>query len=109
MTPKQYTFRYRTRNWPDYNRALIARGRLTFWFDEEAVLAWRNTDPRSGRGVPQWGICRMRGLSRLISGPPLRAKTQHGQKFRKRLKVLVTGFCRIRRFRFLDEPFSRPS
>ena len=45
MTPKEYTFRYRVRNWPDYNRALIARGRLTFWFDEEAVVAWRNTDP----------------------------------------------------------------
>ena len=34
MTPNQYTFRYRVRNWSDYNRALIARGRLTFWFDE---------------------------------------------------------------------------
>ena len=37
MTPNQYTFRYRVRNWSDYNRALIARGRLTFWFDEDAV------------------------------------------------------------------------
>ena len=33
MTPNQYTFRYRVRNWSDYNRALIARGRLTFWFE----------------------------------------------------------------------------
>ena len=45
MTPNQYTFRYRVRNWSDYNRALIARGRLTFWFDEDAVAAWRNADP----------------------------------------------------------------
>ncbi len=44
MTPNQYTFRYRVRNWSDYNRALIARGRLTFWFDEDAVAAWRNAD-----------------------------------------------------------------
>ena len=45
MTPNQYTFRYRVRNWSDYNRALIARGRLTFWFDEDAVAAWRKRGP----------------------------------------------------------------
>ena len=53
MTPNDYTFRYRVRNWPTYNRALIARVQLTFWFDEEAVMAWRNTDPRRGRGAPR--------------------------------------------------------
>ena len=51
MTPNQYTFRYRVRNWSDYNRALIARGRLTFWFDEDAVAAWRNADPPKGPGA----------------------------------------------------------
>ena len=53
MTPNQYTFRYRVRNWSDYNRALIARGRLTFWFDEDAVAAWRNADPPEGPGAPK--------------------------------------------------------
>ena len=53
MTPNEYTFRYRVRNWPAYNQALISRGRLTFWFDEEAVVAWRNTNPQSGRGAPR--------------------------------------------------------
>ena len=53
MTPNQYTFRYRVRNWSDYNRALIARGRLTFWFDEDAVAAWRNADPPKGPGAPK--------------------------------------------------------
>ena len=53
MTPNQYTFRCRVRNWPDYNRALIARGRLTLWFDEDAVAAWRNTDPPKGPGAPK--------------------------------------------------------
>ena len=53
MTPNQYTFRYRVRNWSDYNRALIARGRLTFWFDEDAVAAWRNADPAKGPGAPK--------------------------------------------------------
>ena len=59
MTPNQYTFRYRVRNWSDYNRALIARGRLTFWFDEDAVAAWRNADlpkgPRRSEGLLRHG------------------------------------------------------
>ncbi|MDJ0861028.1 MAG: hypothetical protein QNJ82_02185 [Gammaproteobacteria bacterium] len=29
-----FTFKYRIRNWPAYNRALVRRGRLTFWVDE---------------------------------------------------------------------------
>ena len=61
MTPNQYTFRYRVRNWSDYNRALIARGRLTFWFDEDAVAAWRNADPallhNSGRVTDRSQSC----------------------------------------------------
>ena len=32
--------RYRVRNWPAYNRALVRRGGITFWVDEEAVQAW---------------------------------------------------------------------
>ena len=52
MTPNEYTFRYRIGNWPDYNRALIARGSLTFWFDEN-VAAWRNADPHKGPGAPK--------------------------------------------------------
>src|SRR5437899_287105 len=46
-------FRYRIRNWRQYNRALINRGRLTVWFDEQAVVAWRNTEPAAGPGAPR--------------------------------------------------------
>ena len=46
-------FRYRIRNWCPYNRALINRGRLTVWFDEQAVAAWRNTEPAAGPGAPR--------------------------------------------------------
>jgi hypothetical protein len=46
-------FRYRIRNWRAYNRALINRGRLTVWFDEQAVAAWRNTKPAVGPGAPR--------------------------------------------------------
>src|SRR5256886_4949095 len=36
---------YRIRNWSAYNAALIARGSLTLWVDEEAVKAWHYTGP----------------------------------------------------------------
>ena len=53
MRTRPYTFRYRIRNWSTYNRALVARGRVTFWFDEDAITAWRNTDPVTGPGTPK--------------------------------------------------------
>jgi hypothetical protein len=45
--------RYRIQNWRAYNRALINRGRLTVWFDEQAIIAWRNTAPATGPGAPR--------------------------------------------------------
>ncbi len=36
---------------PDDNRALIARGGLTFWFDENAGAAWRNAGPPKSPGA----------------------------------------------------------
>ncbi|CAK2766231.1 hypothetical protein VCRA217O317_220007 [Vibrio crassostreae] len=33
--------RYRTTNWKQYNQALINRGSLTFWIDEEAIQQWK--------------------------------------------------------------------
>lgn len=32
---------YRVTNWAEYNRALINRGSLTIWLDEEVLAAWR--------------------------------------------------------------------
>jgi hypothetical protein len=37
----------------EYNRALTHRGRLTVWFDEQAVAGWRNTEPAAGPGAPR--------------------------------------------------------
>src|SRR5215813_4203807 len=45
--------RYRIQNWRAYNRALINRGCLTVWFDEQAIVAWRNTAPATGPGAPR--------------------------------------------------------
>lgn len=36
---------YRIRNWPEYNAALVGRGSLTLWVDEEAIRSWRYTGP----------------------------------------------------------------
>jgi hypothetical protein len=36
---------YRIRNWPAYNAALIGRGSLTLWVDEEAIRTWCYTGP----------------------------------------------------------------
>jgi len=43
MRKSDFVFRCRVRNWPAYNRALIRRGSLTFWVDEQAVQAWFDT------------------------------------------------------------------
>jgi hypothetical protein len=53
MGKPEFTFRYKVRNWPEYNRALVRRGRLTLWFDERAVAAWRDTARSSGPGRPK--------------------------------------------------------
>jgi hypothetical protein len=45
-------FRHRIRNWREYKRALVNRGRLTVWFDENALTAWRNTEPAAGPDAP---------------------------------------------------------
>jgi Transposase DDE domain len=52
MTNTHAVVRYRIQNWRAYNRALINRGRLTVWFDEQAIAAWRNTEPAAGPGAP---------------------------------------------------------
>ncbi len=33
--------RYKTTNWKQYNKALINRGSLTFWIDEETIAEWQ--------------------------------------------------------------------
>jgi hypothetical protein len=39
--------RYKVTNWPEYDRALQQRGRLTVWVTPEALAAWH--PPRAGR------------------------------------------------------------
>ena len=41
--------RYRVTNWRDYNRALVARGSITLWIDEEVLAGWRATGGKGWR------------------------------------------------------------
>lgn len=41
---------YRIRNWRAYNDALVKRGSLTFWFDEQAIAQWYNHEKTGRRG-----------------------------------------------------------
>ncbi|OQK20868.1 IS5 family transposase, partial [Vibrio parahaemolyticus] len=43
--------RYKTTNWKQYNKALINRGSLTFWIDEEAIRQWKQSK-QDKRGRP---------------------------------------------------------
>lgn len=40
MHRSDFIFRYRVRNWRAYNRALVRRGSITFWVDEQAIAGW---------------------------------------------------------------------
>lgn len=50
MSKKQ---KYRIRNWSDYNEALVSRGSITFWFDEESIQKWHTIKSTGKRGRPQ--------------------------------------------------------
>jgi IS5 family transposase len=44
---------FRTRNWAEYNAALVQRGSLTFWVDEAVLQAWLNHQHTGQRGAPR--------------------------------------------------------
>ena len=44
---------YRIRNWKEYNKALVNRGSLTVWFDEESIAEWHHIDPTNKPGRPE--------------------------------------------------------
>lgn len=45
---------YRVRNWKDYNKSLVNRGSLTYWFSEKIINNWKIGGKSSGqRGRPE--------------------------------------------------------
>lgn len=53
MKRPEFVFDYRVRNWADYNRALVRRGSLTIWVDEQALSPCQNGDVDHKRGRPR--------------------------------------------------------
>jgi hypothetical protein len=45
---------YRVRNWPEYERALVARGGLTLWISESVLQRWRYQGPRRRGAQPRY-------------------------------------------------------
>lgn len=44
---------YRLRNWKEYNSALVKRGSLTIWIDEDSIKAWQHPPLSVKRGRPR--------------------------------------------------------
>lgn len=51
-TPATTKAAYRITHWPEYDRALVARGDITFWFDQEAITQRWTPEPTGKRGAP---------------------------------------------------------
>lgn len=52
MMAKQTNTKYRIRNWPEYNKALVNRGSLTILFSKESIEKW-NAEPIRMKGRPK--------------------------------------------------------
>ena len=63
--------------WKTYNEALVKRGEITFWVNEEVLEAWRRNPERTGkRGRPKRypdAVIQCHWLVRLFYHLPLRA------------------------------------
>jgi len=50
-TTPPMTSHYKLRNWSDYNAALVSRGSLHIWLDEDVLVAWKNTQKTGKPGA----------------------------------------------------------
>src|SRR5271156_2615114 len=66
--------RYRVKNWPEYDAALVRRGSLPVWFTEGGVAAWHAPATRERGGQPIYSAIAIEpGLAlRLVFHQPLR-------------------------------------
>ena len=51
-SPAKAKYRYQVKNWVEYDRALVNRGNLTLWFDEDSIGKTRTPPRPAGRGKP---------------------------------------------------------
>ena len=52
ITSSKKKDKYRTRNWKEYNRALVNRGSITFWFSDDAIANWYSVGRTGKPGRP---------------------------------------------------------
>jgi transposase len=45
--------KYKITNWADYNKSLINRGSITFWFSEDTIKKWVSCKQRGEKGRPK--------------------------------------------------------
>nr|VXZ93237.1 Uncharacterised protein [Klebsiella pneumoniae] len=68
--------KFKITNWPTYNKALINRGSITFWLDDEAIQARYESATPSSRGRPQrysdLAITTVLVIKRIQADPALR-------------------------------------
>ena len=50
--PSPKKSKYRICNWKEYNKSLVNRGNITFWFNEEAVKNWSSAYKTNKPGRP---------------------------------------------------------
>ncbi len=67
---------YRIKNWSQYNKSLIQRGSINFWFSEEAISKWASKSRTGKKGRPEQYsddaiLCAL--LIRTVYHLPLRA------------------------------------
>jgi len=84
--------RYKTTNWKQYNNALINRGSLTFWIDEETIAEWKQR--RHGkRGRPRrfsdLAITTALMVKRVFSMPLMPLVSRFMAKVNGRLRSMV--------------------
>jgi hypothetical protein len=48
----QAPVRYQIQNWAEYNQALIRRGDITWWFDQDVIARWQQSQRTGRRGRP---------------------------------------------------------
>jgi hypothetical protein len=73
---------YRVRNWKEYNEALVNRGSINFWFSEECIREWLNSEKEGKKGRPK-------KYSDLVIECGLTLKALYGLSFRS-----TEGFIR---------------
>ena len=103
--------RYCVTNWGEYSRALIARGSITLWIDEEVIAGWRATGGKELRysDVAMRAALSLRAVFRL----PLRQTQGFLLSLKQMLGLTIdiphySSFCRRARSLDVRQP-ARPA